>query len=245
MPDRPLPGQSKIPGMPDQTPPLPACQTTAAATTVLFDFDGTLVSGDNGTRMIFHLAAERWWPFLPMLVAAPVLLPLLLIPGTKNIGASGFLWLTTVGLKPQRLHRNLHRLAASIASRPDKVRIEASWQRLLEHQRQGQRIVVVTGCWVQMATKILHAMGLRDITVIGSRKHRLLGGYISKPHCYARHKLSCLATHNIHPPFVIAYTDSASDRHLLANSHQQVLVRPSLYTRTIISRRFPQVEILR
>jgi len=219
-------------------------QATRQATIVLFDFDGTLVSGDNGTRMIFHIAAERWWPFLPMVLAAPLLLPLVFLPGTKNIGASGFLWLCTVGLDKKRLNRTLKRLATSIASRSDQVRIDASWQRLLEHQRKGDRIVIVTGCWVKMAKKILHAMGLRDITVIGSRKHRFLGGYISKPHCYARHKLSCLAEHGIHPPFIIAYTDSASDRHLLANSTRQVLVRPSLYTRKIISQQYPNVEIL-
>lgn len=214
------------------------------ATIVLFDFDGTLVSGDNGTRMIFHIAAARWWPFLPMLLAAPILLPLLFIPGSKNIGASGFLWLATVGLHKKRLNQILISLATSIAKRSDKVRIDASWQRLLQHQRQGDRIVIVTGCWVKMARKILYAMGLRDITVIGSRKHRFLGGYISKPHCYARHKLSCLAEQGIHPPFIIAYTDSASDRHLLANAARQVLVRPSLYTRAIISHEYPDVEIL-
>jgi len=231
--------------MPDPTPSQQLdCPAAAQATIVLFDFDGTLVTGDNGTRMIIHIAAERWWPFVPMVLAAPVLLPLVFLPGTKNIGASGFLWLSTVGLDKKRLNRILKRLANSIAGRSAQVRIEASWQRLLEHQRQGDRIVVVTGCWVKMANKILYAMGLRDITVIGSRKHRFLGGYISKPHCYAQHKLDCLAEQGIHPPFIIAYTDSASDRHLLANSVRQVLVRPSLYTRKIISRQYPNVEIL-
>ncbi|MDA3933554.1 MAG: HAD family hydrolase [Gammaproteobacteria bacterium] len=221
-----------------------AAEHSRNASIVLFDFDGTLVSGDNGTRMILRIAAERWWPFVPMLLAAPLLLPLLSIPGSKNIGASGFLWLSTVGLSKKRLNSILERLASSIAHRAEQVKIEASWQRLLQHQRQGDRIVVVTGCWVKMAKKMLRSMGLSDITIIGSRKHRFFGGYISKPHCYARHKLTCLAERGIHPPFIITYTDSASDRHLLANSLQQVLVRPSLYTRTIIRHRYPDVEIL-
>lgn len=204
--------------------------TDSAGRLVLFDFDGTLVRGDNGTRMILAFARSRGWPFVPLILATPIILPILFFPPTKRLGASMYLWLSTVGMKKRQINQCLKRLARFTANRPEHYRIDGAWQRLREHQAAGDRLVVVTGCWEKMARKILKGMGLRGITVIGSRKKRWFGGYISQPHCYGSHKLICLAAHGIHPPWAHAYTDAASDRHLLLQADNPVLVRPSPYT---------------
>ncbi len=197
---------------------------------VLFDFDGTLVRGDNGTRMILAFARSRGWPIIVMLLATPVILPLLFCPPTKRLGASMYLWLSTVGMHKRQINRCLKKLAAHTASYPERYRIENTWQRIDAHLAAGDQVVVVTGCWQKMARLILTGLGLKNVQVIGSRKQRWLGGYISQPHCYGKHKLDCLKAQDIEPPWSYVYTDSASDRYLLKLAAKPVLVRPTPYT---------------
>lgn len=211
---------------------------------MLFDFDGTLVSGDNGTRMIFVLGRHRRWPLIPLIMLAPVILPFLFFPPTKHIGASAFLWLATVGISKKQMSRCLQGLAAYTATHSERYIIDSAWQRLLEHQQQGDRIVVVTGCWEKQAKKTLKALGLKNITVVGSRKQRFLNGYISKPHCYGRDKISCLAEHSIEPVWKAVYTDSVSDRFLFQQTDKRVLVRPSNYSLRRMQRLFDDIELL-
>lgn len=197
---------------------------------VLFDFDGTLVSGDNGTRMILAFARSRGWPLIIMLLATPIVLPMVFFPPSKRFGVSVYLWLSTVGMSKKQTKRCLKQLVDFTASQPELYRIDSSWQRLQTHLMEGDNVVIVTGCWQKMAQLILKGLGLENIKVIGSRKKRWCGGYISQPHCYGKHKLSCLAAHEINPPWSYVYTDSVADRYLLKLANHPVLVRPTLYT---------------
>lgn len=214
--------------MPDKAP---AKQSAPSAEQwVLFDFDGTLVRGDNGTRMIYAFARSRGWPIITMLLATPIVLPLVFFPPTKRLGASIYLWLSTVGMSKQQIKRCLKRLSKYTASHPERYRIDATWQCLQTHLAAGDKVVIVTGCWQKMAKMILAALGLKGVQVIGSRKKSWHGGYICQPHCYGKHKLICLAAHGVNPPWSYVYTDSASDRYLLKQANHPVLVRPTLYT---------------
>ncbi len=212
---------------------------------VLFDFDGTLISGDNGTRMIVEFARSRGWPLITSILCTPIILPLLLFPPTKRLGASMYLWLSTVGMGKNQINRCLKRLAAVTAGNPQHYRIEPAWERLQQHLQAGDKVVVITGCWEKMAKKTLKAMGLNGVTVIGSRKQRWLGGYISNPHCYGKNKVHCLASQNITPPWTYAYTDSVSDRHLLRLADKPVLVRPSLYSLIRVKSIFGNIEVIK
>ncbi len=212
---------------------------------VLFDFDGTLVCGDNGTRMIVAFARSRGWPLFTLLLCTPIVLPLLLFPPTKRLGASMYLWLSTVGMRKTQIDQCLNHLAAFTASHAQHYRIEPAWQRLEQHLQAGDKVVIVTGCWEKMAKKTLRAMGLKGVKVIGSRKQRWLGGYISSPHCYGKNKVRCLASESFTPPWTHAYTDSVSDRHLLRLAGKPVLVRPSWYSLLRIRHLFGNIEVIK
>ena len=219
-------------------------QKTKTSPLVLFDFDGTLVSGDNGTRMIVMFARSRIWPLVPMVTFCPIIFLFLFFPPTKHIGASIFLWLSTVGMSKKKISQCLSRLAKYTASKPEHYVIQSAWQRLLTHQKNGDRVVVVTGCWEKQAKKTLKALGLKNITVIGSRKKRWFGGYISSPHCYGPDKIICLAENKILPPWKAAYTDSFSDRHLFRLAKKCILVRPSDYSLKRMRKNFANIELL-
>jgi len=131
---------------------------------VLFDFDGTLVNGDNGTRMIMAFAQARKWPIITSLLLTPIILPLLLFPPTKKWGASTYLWLSTVGMSKKHINRCLKHLAQNTAKYAQRYRIEPAWARLEQHLQAGDQVVIITGCWEKMAKKMLQAMGLKDVT---------------------------------------------------------------------------------
>ena len=212
---------------------------------VLFDLDGTLLRGDSGTRLIVGLLIRSPWRVLVAALLVPFLGPLILIPSTKAAGASGFLWVATVGLPEYRLQQRVQAEASRTAERKHKLAIPAAWRLLRDHQAHGHHIVIVTGCWENLAQPSLQRLGLEGFTLVGSRTRTFLGGYVSYRHCYGPRKLECLAEHGIHPPWDYAYSDSASDLPVLSQARQPALVRPSALGLRTVRQRLSTVVVVR
>jgi len=226
-------------------PTPPGTASSKGDSLVLFDLDGTLLRGDSGTRLILGLLVRSPWRVLVAAVLTPLLGPLILIPSTKAAGASGFLWVATVGLPEYRLQQRVQAEASRTAARKRKLIIPAAWRLLRDHQAHGHHIVIVTGCWENLAQPSLERLGLEGFTLVGSRTRTFLGGYISYRHCYGPRKLECLAEHGIHPPWEYAYSDSASDLPVLSQARKPALVRPSAIGLRAVRQRLNTVTVVR
>src|SRR4051812_7943193 len=89
------------------------------------------------------------------------------------------------------------------------------------HQRDGDRVVVATGCEEVLARGFLDAIGLGAVDVVGStgslrppRVRRAMGGS----------KVAMLTEGGYPPPWRAVYSDSASDLPLFAGTPRPVLV---------------------
>jgi phosphatidylglycerophosphatase C len=107
-----------------------------------------------------------------------------------------------------------------LARRPEAAVAEAI-ACVREHQRQGHRVVVATGCEETMARGFLDALGLEGVDVVGStgslrppRARRAMG----------EAKVAMLVERGYPPPWVAVYSDSPSDLPLFAGTDRPVLV---------------------
>ena len=189
----------------------------------VFDLDDTLVGGDSFGLFTRHLLFRRRWRAALAVTAAPVLWPMLFLPGTRRVAVTGLLWLASVGLSEGRFTALAARFAAGHAER----RIVPVLRRLREHLDAGDRVVVVTACAEPLAGAICAELGLSEVEVIAARLRR--GRTAMRPvlGCRGAEKVDRLRTAGIDLPVDFAYTDSAVDLPLLRVAVHRFLVAPS------------------
>ena len=188
--------------------------------TVVFDLDKVLLGGDASTLFLKGRLRQAPCRLLPLLLAAPVLLPGALTPPLRPLAA-----------------RVMTRIAVGGRARPDVEEVAAAYRSALAvapeaaiadaiaclraHRSAGDRVVVATACEETLARGFLTAIGLGDVDVVGStgrlwppRVRRANGGS----------KVAALIERGYPPPWSAAYSDSPSDLPLLAGATRPVLV---------------------
>jgi phosphatidylglycerophosphatase C len=86
------------------------------------------------------------------------------------------------------------------------------------HQRDGDRVVVATGCEETLARGFLAAIGLGDLDVVGSQAS------VPARRAMGDSKVTLLVERGYPPPWTAVYSDSPSDLPLFAGTARPVLV---------------------
>jgi phosphatidylglycerophosphatase C len=190
------------------------------APTVIFDLDKVLLGGDAST-LFLHGRLRQSLARLPLLLlAAPVLLPGSALPQTRPLAARLMTRIAVGGKDESDVQAVAEAYGKALSRKPEAAVAEAI-AAVRRHQRDGDTVVVATGCEEVLARGFLRAIGLGDLDVVGStgtllppRVRRAMG----------ESKVTMLTERGYPPPWAAAYSDSASDLPLFSGTPRPVLV---------------------
>jgi phosphatidylglycerophosphatase C len=196
-----------------------------APRTVVFDFDGTLVSRDSLLDFCFRYSIRRPW----RIALALAVLPLAVLALTRSQGAAGsvLLWAMTVGTSSRRFVFSLRRYAREAL--PTRV-FESLLVELRGHVVAGDRVLIATGSLPTIVRGLLRARGLPPLSVVGSRLHKRFGGFVVSIHCVRSTKVVELRRRFGLERWQHVYTNSFSDAPLIARASEVTLVCPNQRT---------------
>jgi phosphatidylglycerophosphatase C len=190
---------------------------------VVFDLDKVLLGGDASTLFFSGRLRQAPGRVLPLLAAAPVLLPGSALPQTRPLAAR---LMTRVALGGRGADRAADVAAiaeaygAALVRKPHAAVADAI-ARAREHEAAGETVVVATGCEETLARGFLAAVGLGHLDVVGStgvlrhlRVRRAMGA----------EKARMLAERGYPAPWTAVYSDSPSDLPLFSGTGRPVLV---------------------
>lgn len=186
-----------------------------ARAVVVVDLDGTLVRGDAFGLFLVHLLRRRPARAVVAVVTAPAWLPALLVAPVRLTAESYLVWVAAVGMTAEDFGAEAARFAVGHAG-PRSARVMSSLvERLEEHRRRGDRVVVATGCASPLAELVCGALGLDGVEVVASRLDRTRWGLPRAVPARGEGKLRALASAGVPLPVDHAYSDSCSDLPLL------------------------------
>lgn len=190
------------------------------APTVVFDLDKVLLSGDASTLFLRGRLRQAPARLLLLLLVAPLLLPGALIPQLRPLSARLMTRAAVGGRAASDIEPVASAYGEALTRKPEAVVAEAV-ACVRQHRRDGDVVVVATGCEETLARGFLSAVGLGDLDVIGStgslwppRVERAMG----------ESKVGLLVDRGYPPPWAAAYSDSPSDLPLFAGTPRPVLV---------------------
>jgi phosphatidylglycerophosphatase C len=196
------------------------------ADVVVFDFDLTLTRWETAARFFKAALRAQPWRMAVVVLAAPVLLPLLALRRTRRLPVRFAVWMATFGRSGTQLDRLAQAHADAVFAAGEAVFIEDAVACLRTHLANGDRVVIATGCWEPLARALLARGGLAEVPLVASTLRPWLGGWVSDQHCLGPNKIPLLTARGYPPPWAMAYTDHHADLPLLRNSAQWCLVSP-------------------
>jgi phosphatidylglycerophosphatase C len=190
------------------------------ASTVVFDLDKVLLGGDASSLFLHGRLRQAPRRLLLLLLAAPLLVPGALIPQLRPLSARLMTRIAIGGRRESDVEAVASAFGEAVSCKPEAAVGEAI-ACVRAHQRDGDVVVVATGCEEVLARGFLAAVGLGDLDVIGStgslwppRVRRAMG----------ESKVARLIDRGYPPPWSAAYSDSPSDLPLFAGTPRPVLV---------------------
>jgi phosphatidylglycerophosphatase C len=190
------------------------------ASTVVFDLDKVLLGGDASTLFLHGRLRQSPRRLALLLLAAPLLLPGALIPQLRPLSARLMTRIAVGGRGGRDVEAVASAYGEALTRKPEAAVAEAI-ACVRQHQREGDLVVVATGCEETLARGFLAAVGLGELDVIGStgrlwppRVRRAMG----------ESKVTMLVERGYAPPWTAAYSDSPSDLPLFAGTPRPVLV---------------------
>jgi phosphatidylglycerophosphatase C len=191
--------------------------------TAVFDLDKVLLGGDASTLFLHGRLRQSPGRLLPLLLAAPLLLPGAAVAWSRPLAAR-LMTRIAVGGQGGSDGSDVRAVAAAYGealSRKPEAAIAEAIACVRRHQRDGERVVVATGCEEVLARGFLAAIGLGDLDVVGSV------GTLWPPRvrwAMGESKVAMLTERGYPPPWTAVYSDSASDLPLFAGTSRPVLV---------------------
>jgi phosphatidylglycerophosphatase C len=185
--------------------------------TVVFDLDKVLLGGDASTLFLHGRLRRAPGRLLPLLLAAPVLLPGSAVPQTRPLAARLMTRLAVGGRADSDVEVAADAYREALTRKPEAAVADAI-AAVRAHQAEGARVVVATGCEETLARGFLRAVGLGDLDVIGSQ------ATVPVRRSMGEAKVTMLTDRGYPPPWAAAYSDSPSDVPLFAGAERAVLV---------------------
>jgi phosphatidylglycerophosphatase C len=190
------------------------------ASTVVFDLDKVLLSGDASTLFLHGRLRQAPARLGLLLLAAPLLVPGSLIPQIRPLGARLMTRIAVGGRSGSDVEAAASAYGEALGRTPESAVAEAI-ACVRDHQRQGDLVVVATGCEETLARGFLAAIGLGDLEVVGSTG-RLWPPRVAR--AMGETKVTMLVERGYPPPWAAAYSDSPSDVPLFRGTPRPVLV---------------------
>jgi phosphatidylglycerophosphatase C len=188
--------------------------------TVVFDLDKVLLGGDASTLFLHGRLRQAPARLLPLLLAAPVLVPGAAAPWSRPLAARVMTRIAVGGKSGSDVQAVAAAYGEALTRKPEAAVADAI-ACVRRHQRDGERVVVATGCEETLARGFLSAIGLGDLDVVGStgalwppRARRAMG----------ESKVAMLTERGYPPPWTAVYSDSPSDLPMFAGTSRPVLV---------------------
>jgi phosphatidylglycerophosphatase C len=188
--------------------------------TVVFDLDKVLLGGDASTLFLRGLLRRSPGRLLPLLLAAPVLLPGSALPQTRPLAARLMTRIAVGGRSEDDVAAVADAYREVLVREPEAAVAEAI-ACVRRHEAEGDLVVVATGCEETLARGFLAAVGLGHLDVVGST------GSLRPPRvrrAMGESKVALLAERGYPPPWRAVYSDSPSDLPLFAGTPRPVLV---------------------
>ena len=190
------------------------------ASTVVFDLDKVLLGGDASTLFLHGRLRQAPARLLLLVLAAPLLLPAVLLPQLRPLAARAMTRIAVGGRSASDVEAVASAYGEALSRKPEAAVAEAI-ACVREHRRGGAVVVVATGCEETLARGFLAAIGLGDLDVVGSTG-RLWPPAVRR--AMGESKVALLIERGYPPPWTVAYSDSPSDLPLFAGTPRPVLV---------------------
>lgn len=213
---------------------------------IIFDFDKTLIPVDTGFEYIrFMLRRSRVRKVLARLVS-PLGIGLLFVPPLRYWGISLFAWIATFPTTREALKATEEPYLDWLFDERGLGLYPAGVARIRAYQRQGHRVVIVTGSPRGLAEAVLRRAGLDGVDVIGSGDGVLLGGAVCTEHCIGGRKITCCRQAGLDlDELERMYSDSLLDLPLLRRAREAVLVNPKTRAHKAVRAVVPHVNVER
>ncbi|NYJ06939.1 HAD family hydrolase [Petropleomorpha daqingensis] len=183
---------------------------------VVFDLDKVLLGGDATTLFLHGRLRRSPARLVPLLLAAPLLVPGSAVPQLRPLAARAMTRLA-VGRDDDDVAAVAEAYEEALTRKPEAA-VGDAIACVQEHRAAGDVVVVATGCEEVLARGYLRAIGLGDLDVVGSNgslpPRRAIGGA----------KVEMLTERGYPPPWRAVYSDSVSDLPLFAGTPRPVLV---------------------
>lgn len=194
---------------------------------VVFDLDGTLVTGDSFGAFLRHLIIRHRLRCGAAVVTAPVWASAWLVPLTRLTAERYLVWLATVGMGEEAFAVAARGFAAHHAGPAAGRATAAALARVREHLSAGHRVIVATGCAAPLAQEVCAVLGLEEVEVVASTLTRRRWGLPQAAPARGAGKLRALETAGVQLPVDHAYSDSYSDLPLLRAARTAHIVDPT------------------
>ncbi len=188
---------------------------------VVFDFDGTVVRGDTFGIFVSTQIRSSLGRLAVAFLLLPLGLPLVFLQPTW--GGSFFLWLATVGKRPEQFEQSLRAFADQHFVQGACVYMEAL-TAIHSHLAAGDAVYVASGCEVRLLRLACRGLGLDESRVVGSTVQRRMGGLVFDRHSIHETKLITLMEHCGIDDYDHVYTDSPRDLPLARRAKRVTLV---------------------
>lgn len=189
------------------------------SSTVVFDLDKVLLGGDASTLFLHGRLRQQAWRTLPLLLASPVLVACSATPRLRALGARLMTRLAFGASENSDIGKVASAYREALTRKPEAAVADAI-AAVRAHQRDGDLVVVATGCEETLARGFLAAIGLGDVDVVGSCA-------LPPRHALGESKVTMLVERGYPPPWAAVYSDSSSDLPLFAGTPRPVLVNAS------------------
>jgi phosphatidylglycerophosphatase C len=213
-------------------------------TVVIFDLDGTLLDGDSTAAWMWWAALKSPFRLFVLLLAAPFLLPFVLLPVTRKHSASALLYIMTVGVGAPALLSSFYAFAEDV----NAGRARLKWRAkaicaVSQHCAAGHIVAIATAAPEWLAQALCTRLE-SQIAVFGSSLKMAANGWIADRHCRHETKCDVLVEAGFGPKWSCAYSDSADDLPLLSRAAAPRLVNASAATVRRVSAKLANIEQL-
>ncbi|MBN6539958.1 haloacid dehalogenase-like hydrolase [Acinetobacter pittii] len=179
---------------------------------VVFDLDGTLLSGDSTKAWLTDKLKSNIFRFIAALIVTPIALPLMKFKKYKSKGASLYLWIATYGLNEEKLEYSFKNLSKNIKNNSfnSLYWFEQGINEVKDHLANRRIVFIATAAPEKLANVLLDSINL-DVRIIGTPLQNKLGGWISGIHCRSEEKVRRLNKLDIKQPWFATYSDDIED----------------------------------
>ncbi|HAV5027054.1 TPA: haloacid dehalogenase-like hydrolase [Acinetobacter baumannii] len=179
---------------------------------VVFDLDGTLLSGDSTRTWLTDKLKSNIFRFIAALIVTPIALPLMKFKKYKSKGASLYLWIATYSLNEQELEYSFKNFSKNIneTTSSSLYWFEQGIAEVKDHLANGRIVFIATAAPEKLANVLLDSINL-NVQIIGTPLQNKLGGWVSGIHCRAEEKVKRLNKIDIKQPWFATYSDDSED----------------------------------